>query len=196
MYQDVISVIFVSLKEYGRTQKHNSLSDRVYAPSFIFYHMKKIILLFLFLFSLFPIHATIVTGFALQKINGEKIECLFLDKPEFTFDGNELTLTTKQIQVNLSIEDIKDMTFDIIEPAAVEQISMMDESTIRIICSETSVAISGLKVKDMVNLFTSGGQFIRSEKADSMGRVVVQISDITRGNYIIKTPTASFKIHK
>lgn len=116
--------------------------------------------------------------------SGMVAEFLIVDSPEITFQDNLLVVKAGSNEISTEAANVKSFEFFPGEGAGVDQITV-DGGT-----------LSGLLPGTPVEVYTFDGQHVASFKADDSQSVDLNLGTLTPGFYIVRTPSASFKIKK
>ncbi len=113
------------------------------------------------------------------------------DQPATSFDGSDMTVAAGETSVTVSLAELAsyELTQD------VETTGIKAATTSNTEFSNGKALVSGLTAGAVVSVYSIDGRMVSSEKADSDGRVSVDLTGLQSGAvYIIRTPGASYKV--
>ena len=88
--------------------------------------MNKILILFLFVVSVFKVSAENNNALVLHMANGKLVTYLLDDLPIVTFEDDELVITTPNNVVSYQDGDVVKFTYSYVDPSKVSQTTMSD----------------------------------------------------------------------
>ncbi len=106
------------------------------------------------------------------------------DSPVITYQDNLLVVTAGNDELSTEAADVASFEFFAGDTSGVDQIAI-DGST-----------LSGLLPGTPVEVYTFDGQHVASFTVDDSKSVNVDLGSLSPGFYILRTPSASFKIKK
>lgn len=131
-----------------------------------------------------------VTAVTFKGSDGNEMSFLFSEKPTVTFTDDAIVLTTTTSKVELPRTVSYVATFGNstggIQTVQKENYYKIDESSIEI----HSVSA------DVVQLYSMSGMLMGIERCDADGFVSIDISNLTKGIYIVKSKAITFKFQK
>lgn len=106
------------------------------------------------------------------------------DSPEITYQDNLLVIKAGNDELSTDAMDVVSFEFIAGDTSGVDQVSI-----------EGSM-LSGLPSGTPVEVYTFDGQHVASFKVDDSKSISIDLGNLTSGFYILRTPSASFKIKK
>ena len=159
--------------------------------------MKKLLQRFLFLLALLvlavPLRAADdpVTLVVLTRDNAQHMFVL-ADKPEVTFEGNDLVVTCVNSTTTFALPDVIRFTY-LNATNAVEEITN-DETQVNF--KDGMIVVNGLKANSSVAVYSVDGRLVRQLKAREGGNYRLDLSELPTGVYIVKADRVTYKIVK
>lgn len=158
-------------------------------------NMKKIyILIWLILFSVFPIKASGDTyEFVVWTHSGEQIGYSLDEYPKVTQESESIIVSTIKTSVEYSVDDVRKFTLNKVDVSGIEEIGknipMMkwDGETLR---------FSGCQSGSEIKLVSITGVILYSSRADETGSVDIDACSLLSGIYLVVTPSITYKIIK
>ncbi len=132
----------------------------------------------------------------LATTDGDEIYFGLDDDPVITYGDKTITVESEPYSVvDMSIYDLEMYYFADAIPTGIGAVPTMDGSSTEF--SNGKVLVRGLNVGSQVAVYTADGQMVGSVTASEDGNVCVDLNSL-KGNqvYILRTPSASFKIVK
>ncbi len=138
-----------------------------------------------------------VTYLVLTENSGAVSRFALSDSPEMSFSDGNLVVACQGDELTTSLADVKDYTF------VVEHVSTGINS---IPVAEGAVAsqqptfsfrdakINGLKAGARVGIYSINGTLVSNINADAQGAASINLNNLPKGVYILRTPNKSFKI--
>lgn len=121
--------------------------------------------------------------------NGEKTVIALDKKPVITFEKDNMVVTSEDSQYSVPMKNIA--SYDFSEATEVEQVL---EKTGKPVFSNGHVVFSKLKVGSRVFVYAIDGKQLQCYTADSSGYVDVDLTTLSKGIYILKSPGTNIKI--
>lgn len=116
--------------------------------------------------------------------SGITAKFLVADEPVITYQDNLLVIKAGSDELSTEAADVKSFEFFPGDTSGVDSVAI-DGST-----------LSGLLPGTPVEVYTFDGQHVASFKADDSKSVSIDLGSLAPGFYILRTPSASFKIKK
>lgn len=116
--------------------------------------------------------------------SGTTAEFLIADSPEITFQDNILVVKAGSNEISTEAANVKSFEFFPGDASGVDQITVYGGT------------LSGLLPGSPVEIYTFDGQLVATFKADNSQSVNLDLGSLAPGFYIVRTPSASFKIKK
>lgn len=116
--------------------------------------------------------------------SGTVVEFLLADSPVITFQNNLLEVKGGGKEITVEADALGTFDFVPSENSGIDEIAA-DRSS-----------FSGLRPGTAVEVYTPDGRCVATFKADGNGSASVGLGNLAPGYYIVRTPSASFKIKK
>lgn len=155
--------------------------------------MKRSLLTLLVFFCSICIWAKVGPGVQLHFVSGEKITVLLEEEPLFTFDGDDIVITTTKRVVRCASGELLKFTHVNLDKTGIDDVEADDT---RVYFTDDGVSASNLKPRSEFAVYTQDGRLICSAQADDQGNVKAQFPMQEGVVYIIKTSAATFKMMK
>lgn len=154
--------------------------------------MKKIRrLLLVLLVVLLSVPAKAGVGYlVVSERNGTTTYFALSGKPVVRTSGGQVAVTAPESNISVAIADVKDITFSNEVPTSIGKIVVSQPSFL----GNGSVLFSGLNPGDKVFVYTTAGATANSATATTDGTCSLDLKQLPRGVYIIRTPNASYKV--
>ena len=155
--------------------------------------MNKILILFLFVVSVFKVSAENNNALVLHMANGKLVTYLLDDLPIVTFEDDELVITTPNHVVSYQDGDVVKFTYSYVDPSKVSQTTMSDtmfKFEGNVLCAYNLEPLSD------VSVFSVDGALITSAKTGANGEITLSIPQQSGNVVVVKTSVANFKIMK
>lgn len=124
--------------------------------------------------------------------DGQVLTISLADEPRTTYSDGNLIITSSKTSVTLPLEKVRRYTY---ESAA----SGIDETkTVRAAFSRDgeTLTLTGLKPGTAVLLYNVAGQLLRTLDSGTQPKVVVSVSNLPAGVYVVKANDVTYKITK
>ena len=124
--------------------------------------------------------------------DGQVLTISLADEPRTTYSDGNLIITSSKSSVTLPLEKVRRYTY---ESAA----SGIDEAkTLRAAFSRDgeTLTLTGLKPGTAVYLYNVAGQLLRTIDSGDQPKVVVSVSNLPAGVYVVKANDVTYKITK
>ena len=155
--------------------------------------MNKILILFLFVVSVFKVSAENNNALVLHMANGKLVTYLLDDLPIVTFEDDELVITTPNNVVSYQDGDVVKFTYPYVDPSKVSQTTMSDtmfKFEGNVLCAYNLEPLSD------VSVFSVDGALITSAKTGANGEITLSIPQQSGNVVVVKTSVANFKMMK
>lgn len=155
--------------------------------------MNKILILFLFVVSVFKVSAENNNALVLHMANGKLVTYLLDDLPIVTFEDDELVITTPNNVVSYQDGDVVKFTYSYVDPSKVSQTTMSDtmfKFEGNVLCAYNLEPLSD------VSVFSVDGALITSAKTGANGEITLSIPQQSGNVVVVKTSVANFKMMK
>lgn len=132
----------------------------------------------------------------LTQYDGTVSKFALSDAPILSFNGGQLVVTCSGDELSTDLADVKDYHFVTEQvPTGIQSISIGNGKTVPEV-SFHNARISGLKEGARVTVYDINGKAVDTLSANAEGEVRVEIANLPKGVYILRTPTKSFKLMK
>ncbi len=116
------------------------------------------------------------------------------DAPEISFNDNLMVVTCDGDELSTELADVDNYTFVTEQVATkVSPITVKDGKSVSDVAFRNA-QITGLNADGHVTVYDINGKAITTLVADAEGKVNVDLSNLSKGIYILHTPTKNFKI--
>ena len=155
--------------------------------------MNEILILFLFVVSVFKVSAENNNALVLHMANGKLVTYLLDDLPIVTFEDDELVITTPNNVVSYQDGDVVKFTYSYVDPSKVAQTTFSDT----MFKFEGNVLRAyNLEPLSDVSVFSVDGSLITSAKTGANGEITLSIPQLSGNVVVVKTSVAKFKMMK
>jgi len=132
-----------------------------------------------------------VKGVVIETAGGQRTEYSLTDTPKLTYDGTTVTLTTTKVSVYFTASFIEKVMLTDISSTGIDEV---ENGRSDILLSNDEVRMSGLADGESVALYNVNGTLLSTWKATCTGELIISLSDLQQGVYIIKAKHQSFKV--
>lgn len=122
---------------------------------------------------------------------GKRTEYALTETPKLTYNDNTVTLTTTKGSVEFTATDIVKVVLTDIRATSIDAVETEQRS---FQLSNDEVRMSGLAADEIVKLYNVGGKLLSTLRAASSGELIIKLSDLKQGIYIIKANQQSLKV--
>ena len=151
----------------------------------------------LFLFNLpFTLHLQAQTEqqcVVVETAAGQRMEYLLSDQPRIVHNDATVTLTTTNATVEFQTSEVSKIYASTMDVVIVIK-SIKTDGDIHL--TDDFVSLTGYTPHESVSLYTSDGKLLKQRTADSQGRLILSLTQLHSGIYIIKTQQQSIKFTK
>ena len=158
------------------------------------YKKKRWMLLFALLSLFTMMSAAEKNAIRVYEADGNSIAYLLSARPTVTFSGDELVLKADDVEVAYPLTP--SVRFEFAEAPEEEEVvgiqGAQQEPLFKITANE--IDISHIRPNSIVSIYNLSGQIVKSERADSKGRIIMNSLNLPKGTYIVKTEQVTFKI--
>ena len=158
------------------------------------YKQKRWILLFALLSLFTMMSAAEKNAIRVYEADGNSVAYLLSARPTVTFSGDELVLKADDVEVAYPLTP--SVRFEFAEAPEEEEVvgiqGAQQEPLFKITANE--IDISHIRPNSIVSIYNLSGQIVKSERADSKGRIIMNSLNLPKGTYIVKTEQVTFKI--
>ena len=134
------------------------------------------------------------TGFYIEDYQGNRVGYYFVDEPVWTFQGDNLVITTVEYAVEYPMDDVARIYFDDVSDIQSSVTEVKVDELIRII--PDGVELSGFAANTTVTAYNLQGQLVGTYRTDESGSLNISLADREQGFYIIKANKSTLKIKK
>lgn len=113
------------------------------------------------------------------------------DAPVVTYEGSNIVVSCGEQQFSADMAGITDIKF---EETETDAIAPLQGAEPQVSFSFGKASFSGMKGGSVVRVYTIDGKAIMSAPADSDGNAHIDLGTLSRGIYIVRTPSQSYKI--
>jgi len=135
----------------------------------------------------------------IEQTDGSITKYALEDDPVFTFEGDTMVVTCQGDELLFGLSDVKYYYFETVKVAtAIRSVTVNGNGgneDVRPTIAFGEASFSGLKAGARVAVYTIGGQAVSIVKADADGNAAIDLSQLPKGIYILRTPSKSFKIY-
>ena len=160
------------------------------------YKKKRWMLLFALLSLFTMMSAAEKNAIRVYEADGNSIAYLLSARPTVTFSGDELVLKADDVEVAYPLTP--SVRFEFAEAPEEEEEEVVgiqgaqQEPLFKITADE--IDISHIRPNSIVSIYNLSGQVVKSGRADSEGRIIMNSLNLPKGTYIVKTEQVTFKI--
>lgn len=155
--------------------------------------MKRSLLTLLVFFCSICIWAQVGPGVQLHFVSGEKITVLLEEEPLFTFDGDDVVITTSKRVLRCASGELLKFTHVNLDKSGIDDVEADDT---RVYFTEDGVSAFNLTPSSEFAVYTHDGKLLCSTQADDQGNAKARFHMQEGVVYIIKTSAATFKMMK
>ena len=156
--------------------------------------MKKLQLLLLMLLAL-PIGmlADSQNTLVVKLKNGAETTFILKDKPNVTFEGTNLKVASDKETVTFALSDVLRFTYVKKDASGIDE-AVADPTKVSF--ENDVLVISLLKQGASVNIYSLDGKLLRQLKATHSGTYRLNLSELSKGLYLVKADNVTYKIMK
>ena len=118
----------------------------------------------------------------------ETVAVALADNPVITYANDQLVIKTTERQVEVAVAEITGYNFTDDEPSAIRNIEVSR------LHKQGMVVFDNLKVGTAVTLYRAKGELMTTTTANADGTAVIDMHELTKGIYIVRTDKLSIKI--
>ena len=126
--------------------------------------------------------------------NGQKVYYELAEQPVTTFENGLLVIKTSMATVEYQLENMLRYTYEGVKSTGIE--AMEETGGVKVKQTENELTISQLKKETEVRLFDANGRLLKATMSDGYNPVIISLSTLPSGLYIIKTDSQTIKIMK
>ena len=139
-----------------------------------------------------PAEPIIQDAVAVYRTNGEVEYFTFDGRPTITYQGDNLVMACGNQHVQYTLKGLEKIAFTTIEVTGLGQIQEVEGVAFNF--HDDQIVIANAKAGEVVKLYDTTGRLFDSSTVGSDGRLTLSLSALTKGIYIIKMGTTSYKI--
>ena len=114
--------------------------------------------------------------------------------PELTFSGNQLVVSCEGDELSTDLSDVDNYTFVTEQiPTPVKPITIKDGKTTPDVVFHNA-QITVMKPGAHVTVYDINGKALYTLNADAEGKAQIDLSNLPKGIFVLRTPTKSFKM--
>lgn len=155
--------------------------------------MKRFLLLMLLTVSYSAMQADQVQTLIVQLKNGSQTAFFLKDKPQVTFDGPNLKVTSTAGDTSFALSDVLRFTYAKKDPTGVDE-RVTDPTGVDF--QGDVLVISQLKANGSVGIYALDGKLLRQLTAPHAGTYRLNLSELPSGLYLVKADNVTYKIMK
>lgn len=125
--------------------------------------------------------------------SGKSVSYTFQEKPVMSYYGNELLVSTQEVQVQYALESIYRLCFEDNSQTTVKEVINAD---VRFAVGADAITITGEEPESDIYIYDLNGVCVGKYSADENGDAEISIRELSDGIYVVKTSALSFKITK
>ena len=152
--------------------------------------MKKFILSLTLVFA--SLAAWAEAGFYVEDSQGVLVGYVFMDQPVWTFEGDNLVISTVGGSVQYPMSDVAKVFFRDVTPTGLLELDI--DEMIRVI--PDGVELSGFAANTLVTIHNLQGQQLGAYRTSQSGSLNISLADREQGIYLIHANKSTIKIKK
>ena len=152
--------------------------------------MKKFILSLTLVFA--SLAAWAEAGFYVEDSQGVLVGYVFMDQPVWTFEGDNLVISTVGGTVQYPMSDVAKVFFRDVTPTGLLELDV--DEMIRVI--PDGVELTGFAANTVVTIHNLQGQQLGAYRTSQSGSLTISLADREQGIYLIHANKSTIKIKK
>ncbi len=152
--------------------------------------MKKFILSLTLVFA--SLAAWAEAGFYVEDSQGVLVGYVFMDQPVWTFEGDNLVISTVGGTVQYPMSDVAKVFFGDVTPTGLLELDV--DEMIRVI--PDGVELTGFAANTVVTIHNLQGQQLGAYRTSQSGSLTISLADREQGIYLIHANKSTIKIKK
>ena len=132
------------------------------------------------------------TGFYVVDYQGNCVGYAFLSEPSWTFEGDNLVITTVEGSVEYPMDGVAQIVFNDIVPTGLKEFQV--DEMIRFV--NGGVELAGFAANTVVSVYNLQGQQVATYRTGEAGSLNLSLDGLDQGIYIIKANKSTIKIKK
>ena len=145
--------------------------------------------------ALFGMAAHAQNAVAVYQKNGQVVNYLFSEKPKVSYIGDCLVMTTKDQNVQYSLQNLEKMEFTEIA-TGIDDATPTADSALLFSFRSGQVAVSHAQPGTKVTLFDTDGKTVSQQTVGDSGAATLSTQSLPRGTYIVQVGDTSYKISR
>lgn len=125
-----------------------------------------------------------------ETIDGERMEYLLSNNPRIVHNDATVTLTTNSVTVEYQTSNVLKVYFSDV-PTSIGNVKT-DNGQFRL--QQNTVILKGFDAGEPVALYDADGRQLWQHATDSDGQLMIPLSSLPQGTYIVKANNQSFKV--
>ena len=126
------------------------------------------------------------------KTDGQVLTISLADEPRTTYCDGNLTITSAKGIVTLPLEKVRRYTYES-EASGIDEVKIVRSSFSK---DGETLTLTGLKPHTTIYLYNVAGQLLRTIDSGDQPKVVVSVSRLPYGVYVVKANDVTYKITK
>ncbi len=127
----------------------------------------------------------------LTEVDGKVYKFALTDKPVVTFSNDQLVVNCDGESMDTSLENILKWTHET-EATGIEFVQAEPQAPR---FAFNNAVFEGFPIGTQVSIFSLDGKILKNSVANDSGTVKINLQELGKGTFIIRTPNRSFKIH-
>ena len=125
--------------------------------------------------------------------DGSQTTFFLKDKPQVTFEGTDLKVTSDVGDAAFALADVLRFTYEKKDPSGINE-TVVDPTGVAF--QDDVLVISQLKANAVVAIYALDGKLLRQLKAHRSGTYRISLSELPAGLYLVKADNVTCKITK
>lgn len=124
--------------------------------------------------------------------NGTSIEFSYDARPQISYNGNNLVLTTTDNVISYSLSQVRKVTFDYDQTEGTEQVATPTSFRIQ----DGRIVVSGSESDALLHIYRMDGSQLGTYRLDGSGGTTIDISIYPPSTYLLKVENITYKFQK
>lgn len=154
----------------------------------------KLLLSMLLGFSIFAKAENNPINFVVWAKDGTKVAYALAEKPKVTFTETDLVITTKDVEVNYSLENMARFTYEKDNSTTAITNIQTDESPFKL--NEGTLLFPSLNANSTVSVYSLNGTLVFKKTVHQNGEYGFNLSNLNAGVYMVNVNGLTYKIVK
>lgn len=155
--------------------------------------MKKILLSLTFCLSIIAKAEDNPTNLVVWAKDGTKVAYALAEKPKVTFTETDLVITTKDVEVNYSLENMARFTYEVNDATAITNLQT-DKTSVKL--DGEFLLFPALKANSTVSLYSLNGKLVFNKTVRMTGKYSFPLSGLNAGVYLVNVNGLTYKFVK